>query len=284
MVLIMPESSVTHIKPAQKAITLTFGKLLEEVLHLHRLNQTELANQTGFSQSYISRIERGVRPLTPKLAAALSQVLTGSAEVWQEIYHDLSKPHDKDMNHFLEKLGIRQSGTPEFGTPILQLQRKDIIALFGRDDIDDVPEDDDDLCEIEGFSEVNVQATSYDLRAGHIALEKDNDGKWIPIACTDRIEVPAGSSMVVGSREHIQLPVWLEAEICPTAFVALEGLMVSHGPIIDPGWGGIPLVRVFNPTTESVFLSPTEPFLTLRFWLTLDAVSPVLSQLRTNFS
>ena len=65
----------------------TFKAVLDEVLHRRNgMSQFQLSLRTNFSQSYISRVERGKRPLTKALADMLALVLGGTKEDWMEIY------------------------------------------------------------------------------------------------------------------------------------------------------------------------------------------------------
>ena len=246
---------------------LAFKRVLEEVLHRKRLNQRELASRAGVSQPYISRVERGVKPLTEKLAERLAKVLSGTTEQWMQVYTETQTGADLGVEYYLDKLGLGTGEINQLGTKVRQLQKQDILMLFNRENLDDVPENDEDLCEISEFAVEMVNSTSYDLTAGHIATQKDDEGKWIPVPTEADIIIPKRDCLIVGSKEHVKLPKWLEAELSPPASIALKKLFVAHGPIIDPNWDGIPLVSVFNPTEEDIIIAQGKPFLTLRFWV-----------------
>lgn len=244
-----------------------FRQVLEELMHIKRINQRELAARTGFSQPHISRVERGAKPLTEKLAKKLSEVLCGTPDAWMEVYELTSRTEEGDINQFLNILGLEVKTDDQLGSVVRKLQSKDIIDLFGMSSVENrdyVP--DEDLCEMTHFSEGIVRATSYDLTLGHVAYEQTKDGEWIKEPLYENFALRKNSGARLGSLQHIKLPNWLEAEINPPASLALKGLLVSHGPIIDPGWDGIPLVFVHNPTEEEITISLDEPFLTLRFW------------------
>jgi len=100
-----------------------------------------------------------------------------------------------------------------------------------------------------------------------IQIETSRDGKDTFEQTEDYIEIPSGETRYICVKEHITLPSWLEADIHPASNLAKKGLIVSNGPIIDPGWSGFLKVSVFNPTKVDQVITVEEPFLTLRFWM-----------------
>lgn len=261
--------TVTSIDSKRQHNRVSFKEVLDEIMHRNRMNQRELAAKSGVSQPQISRIERGVRSLTADTAAKIAKTLGGNPEDWLRVYELIEGGESLQIEQYLTMLGYQTEPTSSgIGVLVRQLQRADILSLFQRENIDDVPENDDDLCEISDFRSDMVHATSYDLTAGHVADDKDADGNWVPVPTDEDIVIAPRQARIVGAHEHVKLPVWLEAELCPPSNLALTHLQVSHGPVINPGWDGVILVSVFNPTDQNIVIKLGTPFMTMRFWAT----------------
>ncbi len=245
----------------------TFGDVLGAISAENKLNQYQLAVKTGYSQPAISRIEKGKRSLTANFAEKLAQVLGGTQEKWLKVHDETKGGSNLPVVHFRDQIlgNSRVDALP--GTRIRRMRDRDILAFFG-DNPDGVMQfrGVEEECEIADFDKRRVQKTSYDTRIGGIIDAKNGTSDAIEQVVSS-VVIPAGESLIVCVKEHITLPSWLEADIHPASNIGLKGLIVSHGPIVDPGWSGFLCVSVFNPTKEDQEITIEEPFLTLRFWM-----------------
>ena len=243
-----------------------FGDVLSAIGAEKKLNQYQIAVQTGYSQPAISRIERGSRPLTPNLANRLAIVLGGNSEDWLKV-HDETRGGSLSPVVFYRNMILgtdRQDDLP--GTRIRRMRGEDILNFFGENlegimEFRGVTED----CEIADFDPLRVQKSTYEIRIGGVQDPDDQETPFEQVI--DTLIIPAGETRLICVREHITLPSWLEAEIHPASNIGRKGLIVSSGPIIDPGWSGFVQVSVFNPTKSDKEITTEEPFLTLRFWM-----------------
>lgn len=254
-------------KPTDKT---DFQLIMIEALHKKKMDHFQLSLGTDFSQSYISRVERGKRPLTEALALKLEDVLGGSASVWLDTYNKTVNSHTgSTLNYISELFGYDNSSRQQYwGTRVRQLREAQIIELFEDNDLGEVTIDGvSEGCEIDGFDRDMVSKTSYDLTAGSYATERNGSGEWNLIQAREKIEIPPRTNIIVGVQQFITFPIWLEAEFSPASNIVMKPLHVSNGPVIDPGWKGLLKVPVFNPADEKVFIDLDEPFLTLRFWV-----------------
>lgn len=244
-----------------------FGDVLSTISAENKLSQRQLAELTDFSQPTISRIERGDRPLSQRVAAKFGTVLGGTTEKWLEVYEQTKEGSELPIAFFRDFLLGRVTEDDLPGVRIRRMCSEDINRFFaenedGEMEFRGIVAD----CEISDFSPQMVKKTSYDTRAGSF-FQLGQPEKATQISEADAVIFKPGQSKVVCTLEHISLPPWLEADIHPASNIALKGLIVANGPIIDPGYQGFLRVLVFNPTEHAVKITATEPFMTLRFWM-----------------
>lgn len=252
----------------------TFKRVLEEVLHRKGLNQFRLAEKLNFSQSYVSLIERGKRPLSLKVATKISACLGGEAATWLEVFEETKAGGSRPLSYYSTLLGIDASHSAHWGARVRQLRGNDLVSFLSKAHHGELIIKKDDVeidCGIEGFEESHASITSYDIRlkafaVGRERLDNGELGDWDWIEARESVKIPSGKTVALASK-HIQLPDWMEAEINPPSTIALKPLIVSHGPVIDPGWGGMLKVTAYNPSDWDVYVDLNEPFLTLRFWV-----------------
>lgn len=264
---------------------INFGHILDAIRVERRLSQFQLATLTGYSESMISRVANGQRALSQKLAQKLAEVVGGSSNLWLEVFEQTANGSTLELQHFRNLLivnygersvGSEHSGAVHMGgwdgdlmTTVRRLNASDIESTFstekGEATFRNVTQD----CEISNFDPTCISATSYDLHVGGYFRSNTLVDRQI-FEIENEIVIPASGTLLVITREHITLPSWIEAEIGTASNIALKGLIVSHGPIIDPGWGGYLHVSVHNPTQLEIAIQSDEPFLTLRFWMHAD--------------
>ena len=261
--------------------TPTFGQLLAHVMQLKGMNQQLLSHRADVSPSYVSKLVSDQRDLTETLAAKLADVLGGTPEGWMKAYSEsksgAGRPLARQVADLLRGQALGVGIDQDFlGTPVRQLRRDDILKLFSDalEQNEDPNDKDENACRIEPFDPTRTKATSYDTRIGSIGRAKLSDNGWSGDPVAEAVTIKAGEVMVLGTLEHITLPKWLEAELHEASNIALKPLIISHGPVIDPGWAGRLYVTVFNPSKDKdVVITSEEPFLTLRFWIAESAES-----------
>lgn len=69
------------------------GELLSEILEEHSVSQSAFARMIGVSAMTVSRVARGERPVTAKLAVLFGAAFDQSPEMWLGLQqeHDLAK-------------------------------------------------------------------------------------------------------------------------------------------------------------------------------------------------
>lgn len=245
----------------------TFGDLIQEIVKAKKMNQYQFAEKTGYSQSYISRVERGERPFSSKLCQKFADVLQVDASDLNFVYTEIRHSPGKPLAEYYNKLLGIENEEQKVGVLIRQLQKKDLLKIFSAEANGQFTyKGKTEECEIEHFNPTSVKPTSYDTCVGAY-VKYDEDGNEKPVQVSEAVKVEPGQSLLVIVKEHITLPSCLEAEIHPASNIGRKHLIVSNGPVIDPGWSGYLKVSVFNPTAVSKEIRVDEPFLTLRFWM-----------------
>lgn len=273
----MPNTKNVHRLKNQKTVEKTdFQLILIDALHRKKMDHFHLSLETEFSQSYISRVERGQRSLTEALATKFESVLGGCASDWLDVYNKTVSTHTGSVkDHILKLFGTEDHLKQEYwGTRVRQLRDSQIIELFGNNDTGEVTVNGvREECEIDGFDQSMVSKTSYDMTAGSFATKRNASGKWELVEATSKIRIPPKTNIIVGVRQFVTFPSWLEAEFSPASNIVMKPLHVSNGPVIDPGWKGLLKVPVYNPVDDDVFIELNEAFLTLRFWVAEESGS-----------
>jgi len=247
-----------------------FGDILFAISAEKKLNQLNLSLQLGYSQPSISRIEKGTQPVSPKLALKLAEVLGGDSEEWLQVFHETVSGSPLPIKYFRDRLLGAFDVDDLPGTRIRRMRKQDIVRFFGSNPNGVMTfRGVEESCEIADFEEGRVEETSYDTRVGSYYEVQPNAGEAnrIAVEIEECVTIPAGGVKEIVVKEHITLPPWLELDIHPASNIAKKNLIVSNGPIVDPGFDGPLIVSVFNPTPWDREITVIEPFLTLRFWM-----------------
>src|SRR5574341_966324 len=113
----------------------------------------------------------------------------------------------------------------------------------------------------EEFKE-SFQPDSYDLRIG-------------PTAVNGRLEITEkqqlywlrpGEKAIVLTKEDVDMPANLAAEVSPTNYLLKEGLLVIAPSHVDPGYKGPLTARVINLSNNDYPLKLGDRILTIRFY------------------
>ena len=112
----------------------------------------------------------------------------------------------------------------------------------------------------------NVRTASYDLRVGREILFQ---GKVVELTDTDpRFEIPPYSYAIVSAMEHANLPPFVIGRFDLKVSFFFEGLILSNGPQIDPGYKGALFCMLYNGSGQAKLLSLGKQFATIDFTMT----------------
>src|SRR5437899_3155724 len=118
---------------------------------------------------------------------------------------------------------------------------------------------------LEPFDPSKVEPASYDIRVGNRAFSSKS--KDIEILSEKiLLTLEPGEFAVIECREHVRLDAQHAAMLGLRSEYAQRGLLLLSGPQIDPGWGGIIVVRVVNLAPRTITLLYQDPFLTAQFF------------------
>jgi len=111
--------------------------------------------------------------------------------------------------------------------------------------------------------ETELKSASYDLRVGDqvwckgvlIKLESDSP----------TFEIPPYSYAIVSAREEAWLPTFLSGRFDIKISLFLQGIILSNGPQVDPGYRGPLFCMLFNGSSDSRTLAMDTHFATIEF-------------------
>lgn len=112
----------------------------------------------------------------------------------------------------------------------------------------------------------NIRSASYDLRIGKEILFR---GKVIELSdAQPRFEIPAYSYAVVSALEHASLPPFVVGRFDLKVSLFFEGVILSNGPQVDPGYKGALFCMLYNGSGEPKLLTFGKHFATIDFTTT----------------
>lgn len=118
---------------------------------------------------------------------------------------------------------------------------------------------------IEPLDDELLQPASYDLRVGAEAFISGDD-EITDVGTRGLVIIDAGEFAVLVTRERVACGPQVAAQLGLTSSYARQGLVLLSGPQIDPGFGGMLVVRVTNLSPSRVTLPFEAPFLTVQFF------------------
>ncbi|WP_139114767.1 dCTP deaminase domain-containing protein [Rhizorhabdus dicambivorans] len=123
--------------------------------------------------------------------------------------------------------------------------------------------------------ELNIRSASYDLRIGPEILCQ---GKMIELSNSNsHFEIPPYSYAIVSALEHANLPPFIIGRFDLKVSYFFEGIILSNGPQIDPGYKGALFCMLYNGSGRSKLLTLGRQFATIDF-TTTTAVAKGYSQ------
>jgi dCTP deaminase len=124
---------------------------------------------------------------------------------------------------------------------------------------------------IDPFVTEHIQAASYDLCLGEQAYVSGKD-RVINIQEQSSLELKPGQFAVVITSEKIRLPSDVSADIGISSYWTRKGILLLHGPQIDPGYEGRLVFGLYNASTRPSEISYKHRFCTIIFHRLLGPV------------
>lgn len=111
----------------------------------------------------------------------------------------------------------------------------------------------------------SIQPASYDLHVGNIVWCR---GKRSGLQPNDLVRIPPYSYIIVQAHEKARLPKFIIAHYDLKVSLFAEGVILSNGPQVDPGYDGVLLCMLFNGSDIEVGLKCGDHFATIEFLVT----------------
>lgn len=112
----------------------------------------------------------------------------------------------------------------------------------------------------------NVQSASYDLRLGTHAWCQ---GKFIELdERNPSLRIPPYSYAIVTAEEEARLPRFITANYDLTVSRFMDGIILSNGPQVDPGYRGSLFCTLFNGSDVARGVTIGKHFATIQFFRT----------------
>lgn len=116
--------------------------------------------------------------------------------------------------------------------------------------------------------ESNIKPASYDLRIGHEILCQ---GKVVELSpANPRFEIPPYSYAIVSALEYASLPPCVVGRFDLKVSYFFEGVILSNGPQVDPGYKGALFCMLYNGSGRPRLLTLGKHFATIDFTTTTN--------------
>jgi len=130
---------------------------------------------------------------------------------------------------------------------------------------------------IDPYEHRNLSVCSYDLCVGHEYISVRNPEKVNPLPQRERLNVAAGETVLIITKEYMCLPKNVMAVVVPSARHLFEGTSIAACRI-EPTWYGKLTIPFTNFTKSTTWLLEGEPFCTC-FFIETNEVSRSLKEL-----
>ena len=243
-----------------------FGDVLKEVVKRRGLTQRELAMKLGKTAGYISHLTTGrQKTVDLELSSQLANALDTGTTFWSDLFHDEETNRARSVDSYLSELDLRQ--TVDVPPGILVDFQIETMIQAARDSefLSRSASPGEEHLWIDNFDAERLQASSYDLIIGGVWRDKSAMDRAKFLSERDLFTVRAHSYELAFTLETICMPAFMHARVSQSASFARSGLIVSHGPIVDPCFEGVLTVAVHNYGDEDISIPVGDPFLTLVF-------------------
>jgi deoxycytidine triphosphate deaminase len=130
---------------------------------------------------------------------------------------------------------------------------------------------------IKPYERNNLSVCSYDLCVGHEYISVRNPREINPLAHRERLNVSAGETVLIITKEYVCLPKNVMAVVVPSARYLFEGTSIAACRI-EPTWYGSLTIPFTNFTKSTIWLLEGQPFCTC-FFMETNEVSHTLKEL-----
>lgn len=121
-------------------------------------------------------------------------------------------------------------------------------------------------CLLENGDENLIQTASYDLSLGD---KYWCQGKYITLDDKNTTaEIPPYSYILVQAKEMANLPRFIAADFDTTVSLFLNGIILSNGPQVDPGYKGALFCMLYNASHTRMGITRGKHFATIQFTTT----------------
>jgi deoxycytidine triphosphate deaminase len=119
-----------------------------------------------------------------------------------------------------------------------------------------------------------LKPASYEARPGRKFVRWDNAGNRIEtdIEKDGNFELPPNSISFIQIEPKIRLPDYIAIRFNLRITHVHRGLLLGTGPLIDPGFSGVPLIPLHNLTLESYRIRGSEGLIWIEFTKTAPAI------------
>lgn len=121
---------------------------------------------------------------------------------------------------------------------------------------------------LKGASPKNIESASYDLR---IADTYWCQGRYAELKSdNDQVIIPPYSFVLVQAREQACLPRFVSGSFDLSVSMFFDGVVLSNGPQVDPGYRGSLFCMLYNSSDSEVALNRGQKFATIQFFTTSE--------------
>ncbi len=236
------------------------GRVLKEVLEGKNMSQSELAASINRSSGFIAHIVSGRRDhIDADLSATISAVVGTPADFWSRINADERKDEALSVAEYLLQLNPQTAEGPR--RPGVMVDHE-VTAILCTEDVHHMPKDDKRLG-IEAFDPSRLSAASYDTIVG--GTWHHEDGRERAFDANGHIPIAAGQHVKCYTKEFFVMPAGMIGRIAPAWSFVQQGIVVAHGPLIDPCFRGRLTVMLHNFSGQNVNVDTSRRFLTIVF-------------------
>lgn len=129
---------------------------------------------------------------------------------------------------------------------------------------------------LKGAEAKNIESASYDLR---ISDTYWCQGKYKVLeGANSTIIIPPYSFVLAQSREEAHLPRFISGNFDLTVSMFFDGLILSNGPQVDPGYHGSLFCMLYNTSDKEVTLNKAQKFASIQFSTTTQVAEGYAGQ------
>ncbi len=120
----------------------------------------------------------------------------------------------------------------------------------------------------------SLKPASYEVRPGRKFVRWNEDGKRIGLDITEdsTFQLPPNTISFIQIEPKIRLPDYIAIRFNLRITHLHRGLLLGTGPLIDPGFSGVPLIPLHNLTSESYRIQGNEGLIWVEFTKTEPAI------------